>query len=191
MVRKSHVSITLVLAGLATLGVSIALLANLQERSLGEDGVDSTDRGQENAPAEGEEGVPEFELGLIEDIPYTLEEARKTEALFGEMDSEKLAFVVHVGDIKSGSSPCTDELFLREKERFEDSANPLAYVPGDNEWTDCERTGYEPVERLERLREIFVVGDESLSEGTIPLIARAPIIRRTCAGATAARPFSA
>jgi hypothetical protein len=107
------------------------------------------------------------------------------------MDSEKLAFAVHVGDIKSGSSPCTDELFLREKERFEDSANPLAYVPGDNEWTDCERTGYEPVERLERLREIFVVGDESLSEGTIPLIARAPIIRRTCAGATAARPFSA
>ena len=85
------------------------------------------------------------------------------------MDSEKLAFVVHVGDIKSGSSPCTDELFLREKERFEDSANPLVYVPGDNEWTDCERTGYDPIERLERLREIFFVGEESLGEETIPL----------------------
>jgi hypothetical protein len=169
VVRRSHVSITLVLAGLAALGVSIALLAKLQERSPGEDGAGSTDRGQENAPAEGEEGVPEFELGLIGDIPYTVEEARKTEALFGEMDSEKLAFVVHVGDSKSGSSPCTDELFLREKERFEYSANPLVYDPGDNEWTGCERTGYDPIERLERLREIFFEGDESLGEEPIPL----------------------
>jgi hypothetical protein len=117
----------------------------------------------------GEESVPEFEIGLIGDIPYTVEEERKTDLLFGEMDSEKLAFVVHVGDIKSGSSPCTDELFLREKERFEDSANPLVYVPGDNEWTDCEHTGFDPIERLERLREIFFVGDESLGEATIPL----------------------
>jgi hypothetical protein len=157
------------LAGLAALGVSIALLAKLQERSPGEDGAGSTDRGQENAPAEGEEGVPEFELGLIGDVPYTVEEARKTEALFGEMDSEKLAFVVHVGDIRNGSSPCTGELFLREKERFEYSANPLVYVPGDNEWIGCERTGYDPIERLERLREIFFEGDESLGEETIPL----------------------
>jgi len=169
-VRKSHLTITLVLVGLVALGVSIALLGRLQEeRSPGEDGAGVPDKRQERTPGEGEESVPEFELGLIGDIPYTVEEERKTEVLFGEMDSEKLAFVVHVGDIKSGSAPCTDELFLREKERFEDSANPLVYVPGDNEWTDCERTGYDPIERLERLREIFFVGDESLGEETIPL----------------------
>ena len=168
--RKSHLTITLVLVGLVALGVSIALLGRLQEeRSPGEDGAGVPDKRQERTPGEGEESVPEFELGLIGDIPYTVEEERKTEVLFGEMDSEKLAFVVHVGDIKSGSAPCTDELFLREKERFEDSANPLVYVPGDNEWTDCERTGYDPIERLERLREIFFVGDESLGEETIPL----------------------
>ncbi len=113
--------------------------------------------------------MPEFEIGLIGDLPYTVEEERNTEVLFGEMNSERLAFVVHVGDIKSGLSPCTDELYFREKERFESSANPLLYVPGDNEWTDCASTGYDPVERLERLREIFFVGDESLGERTIPL----------------------
>ena len=170
MVRRSHLIITLVLAGLLALGISIALLAVWQEeRTPGEDGAGSQDKGQEQAPAARDESVPEFELGLIGDIPYTVEEERKTELLFGEMDSQKLAFVVHVGDIKSGSAPCTDELFLREKERFEDSAHPLFYVPGDNEWTDCERTGHDPIERLERLREIFFVGDESLGEETIPL----------------------
>ena len=170
MVRRSHLITTLVLAGLVALGVSIYLLAVSQEdRTPGEDGASAPDERQERAPAAGEESVPEFELGLIGDIPYTVEEERKTEALFGEMDSEKLAFVAHVGDIKSGSSPCTDELFLREKERFEESANPLFYVPGDNDWTDCEHTGYDPIERLERLREIFFVGEESLGEETLPL----------------------
>ncbi len=46
---------------------------------------------------------------------------------------------------------------------------PLVYDPGDNEWTGCERTGYDPIERLERLREIFFEGNESLGEETIPL----------------------
>jgi hypothetical protein len=168
VVPRSYVIITLVLAGLVALGHSLTLLGKPQERTPGEDGAGSPDK-QYRAPGAGEESVPEFELGLIGDVPYTVEEERKTEALFGEMDSEKLAFVVHVGDIKSGISPCTDELFLREKERFEGSASPLFYVPGDNEWTDCVRTGYDPIERLERLREIFFEGDESLGEETIPL----------------------
>jgi hypothetical protein len=35
---------------------------------------------------------------------------------------------------------------------------PLIYVPGDNEWTDCRRLaagGFDPVERLQKLRELF------------------------------------
>jgi len=168
--RKSQLTIALILAGLVALGVSIALFARAQdERTAAEDGAGSPDRGQERAPSADEESAPEFEIGLIGDLPYTDEEQRKTEVLFGELDSERLAFVVHVGDIKSGSSPCTDEILFREKERFESSAHPLIYVPGDNEWTDCGRTGYDPLERLERLREIFFEGDESLGEETIPL----------------------
>ena len=126
---------------------------------------------QEGAPGEGGADVPKkFEIGLIGDIPYDAEQQRRTEVLFGRMEAEELAFVVHVGDIKSGDSPCTDEILLHEKGRFENFAHPLVYVPGDNEWTDCHRTGYDPIERLRRLREIFFVGDESLGEKTIPLV---------------------
>ena len=170
MARRSHLTIALVLAALLALGASIALFGRLQdERTSGEDGAGLPDQGQERTPSAGEGGAPEFEIGLIGDIPYTAEEERKTEVLFGEMNSERLAFVVHVGDIKSGSAPCTDQLFFQEKERFESSAHPLIYVPGDNEWTDCARTGYDPLERLERLREIFFEGDESLGQEKIPL----------------------
>jgi predicted phosphodiesterase len=170
VVRRSHLTIALILALLVALGASIALFANLQEeRTSGEDGAGLPDQGQERTPSVGEESPPEFEIGLIGDIPYTAEEERKTEDLFGEMDSERLSFIIHIGDIKSGSAPCTDELFIRERERFDSSAHPLFYVPGDNEWTDCGRTGYDPLERLERLREIFFEGDESLGQEKIPL----------------------
>jgi hypothetical protein len=151
-VSKS-LAIALVLAVLVALGFGITLT-----------------KLQEGVPNEGGSGVSKkFEVGLIGDIPYDAEQQRKTEVLFRRMDAEELAFIVHVGDIKSGDSPCTDEIFLREKERFENSANPLIYVPGDNEWTDCYRTGYDPVERLRSLREIFFQGDESFGKKTIPL----------------------
>ena len=152
--HRSRLVFPLVLAVLIALGLGIAL-AELQE----------------GAPGEGGADVPKkFEIGLIGDIPYDAEQQRRTEVLFGRMEAEELAFVVHVGDIKSGDSPCTDEILLHEKGRFENFAHPLVYVPGDNEWTDCHRTGYDPIERLRRLREIFFVGDESLGEKTIPLV---------------------
>jgi predicted phosphodiesterase len=155
-VRRSRLAIILILAALVALGLGI-VLAGLQGR------VPEQDRD------EGGTNVSKFEIGLIGDIPYNAEQQRETEVLFGRMDGEELAFIVHVGDIKSGDSPCTDEILFREKERFENSAHPIVYVPGDNEWTDCHRTGYDPRERLERLREIFFVGDESLGKKTIPL----------------------
>src|SRR5919112_4175430 len=59
VVRRSHLTITLILAGLVALGASLALLAKVQERSAGEDSADSLDKGQERAPAAGEESEPE------------------------------------------------------------------------------------------------------------------------------------
>ena len=153
---RSRPAITLILTALVALGLGV-VLAGLQGIAPDED------------RAEGEANVSKVEVGLIGDIPYNAEQRRKTEILFEQMDGEKLAFVVHVGDIKSGDSPCTNEILFREQERFENSLHPLVYVPGDNEWTDCHRTGYDPLERLERLREIFFVGDESLGRKTIPL----------------------
>jgi hypothetical protein len=151
-VHRRHLTIAMVLALLVILGFNI-VLAKLQERT----------------PDERDVGVATFEIGLIGDTPYNVEQQRETEVLFGELNSETLVFVVHIGDIKSSGSPCTDEVFFREKKRFENSDHPLIYVPGDNEWTDCHLTGYDPIERLERLREIFFVGEESLGEETIPL----------------------
>jgi hypothetical protein len=52
--------------------------------------------------------------------------------------------VVHVGDIHSGSEPCTfayDESIYDLWTAFQ---KPLVYTPGDNEWSDCTKAKEEP-----------------------------------------------
>jgi hypothetical protein len=124
--------------------------------------------GQESSDEE-DSGASTFEIGLIGDFPYDAEKEVQAESMFDQLNGEELAFIVHDGDIKSGSSPCEDGVLDKELERFEGSENPLIYTPGDNEWTDCHRTGYDPNERLQRVRETFFTGGESFGKNSIVL----------------------
>ena len=104
-------------------------------------------------------------FGVLGDIPYSDSEVSQMRELITDMNSRDLAFVVHIGDIKNGDAPCTDTIFTTRKNEFDRAAHPFIYVPGDNEWTDCHRRpagGYEPLERLQKLRSIFFESDYSL-----------------------------
>jgi hypothetical protein len=113
-----------------------------------------------------------FDFALIGDVPYT---PHQTTNLFPnmmrELNAANLEFVVHDGDIKSGDTPCSDEVFEARRRDFDSSAHPFILIFGDNEWTDCARAanGFDPVERLERLREVFARGDQSLGRRKLPL----------------------
>jgi len=114
-------------------------------------------------------GPGSFSFGAFGDMPYFRHEQAWTEDILREMDALPLAFVVHNGDIKRGSTPCSEEVYQWNLRLFQSSAHPLIYVPGDNEWSDCHRTGADPLERLARLRAIFHAGDESLGKRRIRL----------------------
>lgn len=81
-------------------------------------------------------------------------------------------FAVHVGDIKGGGAPCTEEAYRRVLDLLQRSEPPLIYTPGDNEWTDCRRPsagGYDPVERLSLLRHLFFAPGRSLGRHPMAL----------------------
>jgi hypothetical protein len=106
-----------------------------------------------------------FDFALIGDVPYTQEEATTLfPKMIRELNSADLQFIVHDGDIKSNAIPCTDEIFAERFKQFEMFEHPLIYVFGDNEWTDCGQAGagFDPVERLQKLRAIFTRGEHSL-----------------------------
>jgi hypothetical protein len=113
-----------------------------------------------------------FSFAIVGDAPYNTFEEAVFAQMLRETGAEDLAFVVHVGDIKSGSSLCSDELYAQRKRMFDASRRPFILVPGDNEWTDCWRKsagGYDPLERLDRLRQIFFDTADSLGQQTLKL----------------------
>jgi hypothetical protein len=107
------------------------------------------------APAEA---LRFFAMG---DAPYSEGELLQLEGLLAEVGEARPAFIIHVGDIKSGGSVCTDAYTARVADLFRGVPVPVAYTPGDNEWTDCSRAGGEPRERLAGLRR-DLYGDASV-----------------------------
>lgn len=108
-----------------------------------------------------------FEFIAIGDMPYgAREQAYPAYAqLIQQINAAQPAFTVHVGDFKSGSSPCSDEEFQNQLDFFSRFASALVYTPGDNEWTDCHRPkagGFDPQERLDKLRQMFFAAPRTL-----------------------------
>jgi hypothetical protein len=113
-----------------------------------------------------------FDFALIGDVPYNAEQTTNLfPNMMHELNAAKLEFVVHDGDIKSGDTPCSDEVFEERRQDFAKSAHPFIYIFGDNEWTDCARgtNGFAPEERLQKLRDIFCADERSLGQDKLPL----------------------
>ena len=94
-------------------------------------------------------------FALMGDTPYSPAEVRRLDGLIDALNAEPLAFVVHVGDITSGRGPCTDEWFAARKAQFARISAAFVLLPGDNDWTDCHRSGFDPLERLRAWRKVF------------------------------------
>jgi hypothetical protein len=110
---------------------------------------------------------------IIGDTPYGTPQVTNFPNDVAEINADpNVRAVVHLGDIKNGSSECNNLSFQTIRADFDKFADPLIYTPGDNEWTDCHRTnngGYLPNERLDTLRRLFfdmpghTLGDRSMT----------------------------
>lgn len=104
------------------------------------------------------EAPPTYTFALIGDTPYSSFERQHLPALLAEIAASGAAFIIHAGDIKSGSAPCSDALLEDRLRLFDDQPLPFILTPGDNEWTDCARPAagrFDPLERLDWLRRHF------------------------------------
>lgn len=104
-------------------------------------------------------GPNAFEVMAFGDVPYKIpQDYAAVDRLIGAINAAKPALTLHVGDVKSGSAPCSDEVLKKAFEQMQTVESPLLYTIGDNEWVDCHRKdagGFDPRERLKKVREIF------------------------------------
>ena len=125
-----------------------------------------------------------FTFVALGDMPYgkPAKVYAPFKTLIGQVNALQPAFTIHIGDIKSGSTPCSDKM-LRDQFDFMNSfENPLVYTPGDNEWTDCHRKKagrFDPIERLAFVRRTFFAhGPRSLGKATMKLVRQPDMMKK-------------
>ena len=114
-----------------------------------------------------------FSFGLWGDMPYQKAgDEPKIPALLKSINQSDIAFSIYDGDIKDGSSKCTDDIYQSALNMFGQMNKPVVYVPGANEWTDCHRLnngGYDGLERLAHVRKVMFPTVDSLGKRTMAL----------------------
>lgn len=111
-----------------------------------------------------------WRFALIGDTPYSDHERAELPKMLDAIADSHAEFVAHIGDIKHGRDRCDDALFADRYQLFNRSRIPFVFVPGDNEWTDCDRVNngaYDPLERLNALRALFWSSPQSLGQKTL------------------------
>ena len=119
-----------------------------------------------------------FNFMAMGDIPYGEAAHAPFQQLISRVNALQPAFSLHIGDIKSGSSVCSDEEFARIHGYFMRFEQAIIYTPGDNEWTDCHRPEageFQPLERLAVLREMFFSDANSLGKNPMRLERQADV----------------
>jgi hypothetical protein len=85
-------------------------------------------------------------LAVYGDAPYGTSnddtaEFNATPAFVDAINNDpKVDLVLHVGDIHSGSQRCTQAYDQSVFDLWSAYKDPLIYTPGDNEWSDCQKT---------------------------------------------------
>ncbi|HEY3549053.1 MAG TPA: metallophosphoesterase, partial [Propionicimonas sp.] len=137
--------------------IAIGLTTLAATATLAVGAASASDRGGHD---DGHEGSGDaFAFAVIGDIPYGAAQIADFPRVIQQINADPAVQLVdHLGDIKSGSSVCSDEYFAQVKAQFDTFVDPLVYTVGDNEWTDCHRANngsYNPLERLAAIRSVF------------------------------------
>jgi len=102
-----------------------------------------------------------FSFIAIGDTPYSAEEEKTIkEEISLAIKEANPPFVVHYGDFKGGGESCSKKLFRKRRKLIHDLLpDRVFYTPGDNEWTDCDRSFLEvavsELEMLNLIRQMF------------------------------------
>jgi hypothetical protein len=119
---------------------------------------------------EGDEGSMTY--AVIGDWPYNDLLLANAKLLVDSVNADHaVRTLIHVGDIHSGSQPCTSAGILPPLatsnpgwnqavfSKFQQFHAPVVYTPGDNEWTDChkvkEKSSGDPLKELASVRSLF------------------------------------
>ena len=91
-------------------------------------------------------------FSVFGDTPSSAIEISRVNQILAETSDLKMPFLVHLGDIFSGTTECDETIYLDRKKIFSSSKVPILMVIGDNEYIDCP----DPEQAISLYRQIIL-----------------------------------
>ena len=126
-------------------------------------------------------------LAVYGDAPYAVpgdsnpnREFQATPAFIDSVNADPdVDEVAHVGDIHSGKQVCSEAYDQSVFDLWTRYQDPLIYTPGDNEWTDCQKSaegGGDPLDNLALVRNIFFAQPgRTMGQQSMPVTSQAQV----------------
>jgi hypothetical protein len=92
----------------------------------------------------------------------------------------EVSFIVYNGNLKGAKEACRDGLYERRHALLETSRPALFFIPGQHDWADCgtpEAGGFDPIERLDLLRQTLFSDATSMGQNPIALTRESEVSR--------------
>ncbi|APA84517.2 hypothetical protein BJG93_03230 [Paraburkholderia sprentiae WSM5005] len=131
------------------------------------------------APAHAE--ASRFAFAVLSDTMHSSADEAATQRLLDAIARERdVRFIVYDGNLKGPKEVCRDALFERRHALLDSSRTALFFIPGQHDWVDCgnaEAGGFDPVERLDQLRQTLFADPTSMGQNPIALTRESEVSR--------------
>ncbi|OAJ59355.1 hypothetical protein A6V36_22950 [Paraburkholderia ginsengiterrae] len=132
------------------------------------------------APAARAE-TPRYSFAVIANTLQSPADEAPTQRLIDAISRERnQAFIVYDGNLKGAKEACRDALYERRQALLETSRPALFFIPGQHDWADCgtaEAGGFDPVERLDLLRQTLFADPTSMGQTPLGLTRESEVSR--------------
>ncbi|RFU45708.1 hypothetical protein [Paraburkholderia sp. DHOC27] len=104
-----------------------------------------------------------------------------TQRLLDTIGRERnISFIVYDGNLRGPKEACRDSLYEQRQAILEAARPALIFIPGQYDWTDCgspEAGGFDPVERLDQLRQTVFADSASMGQNPLALTRESEVSR--------------
>jgi hypothetical protein len=124
--------------------------------------------------------APLVRFAVVGNVPAGTAGESAARTLLSALGAAQPGFILDTGNLKLAGEQCSDTLLQSRVDLLNTSPLPLILIPGANDWVNCqlpEAGGYDPLERLDFLREHFLDNAESLGQKTLPLTRESDVTR--------------
>lgn len=133
------------------------------------------------APASPRTGGDPYAFAVLSGVIASADDEPQARRLLDAIARDRsVSFIVYEGNLKGPKEACRDQLYEQRNVLFATSRVPLVLLPGQYDWAACgtrDAGAYDPVERLDFLRQNVFTEPASPGANPLPLTRESEVAR--------------